>query len=126
MKKLKTYGKEIIIDLHNCDASTFTRKSLKEFFKQLCVLLDMTPEKLVWWDDLYTRIKDRETEPHLVGTSAVQFIRTSNITIHTLDLMDKVYLNIFSCKNFKEKVVIDFAEKWFKGERVACYRIPRI
>lgn len=123
---MKSYGKEIILDLHECDPATFTRASIKEFFQRLCRILDMTPEKLVWWDDLYERIKDRESEPHLKGTSAVQFIRTSNITIHTLDLLGKVYLNIFSCKNFHETNAINFAEKWFKGTRVACYRIPRI
>ena len=110
---MKSYGKELILDLHQCDASTFTRKSLKMFFNLLCEAIDMEPEKLVWWDDLYTPEKEKETEPHLVGTSAVQFIKTSNITIHTLDIMKRVYLNIFSCKDFDAQIALNFCMKWF-------------
>jgi len=115
---MKPYGIEIIIDLHNCDPATFTRKSIRNYFKQLCELIDMKHEKLCWWDDLHTPAEEKETEPHLVGTSAVQFIKTSNITIHTLDIMKRAYINIFSCKDFDDSVAVEFSEKWFKGEWV--------
>lgn len=85
----------------------------------------MQPEKLVWWDDLYTPQKERETEPHLVGTSAVQFIRTSNITIHTLDRLKRVYLNIFSCKDFNAQKATSISKIWFKGEIISCTTIIR-
>jgi len=83
---MENYGVELILDLHDCDPSTFTRKSIRKYFNELCVLIDMEKGKLTWWDDLYTPEGEKETEPHLVGTSAVQFIKTSNITIHTLDM----------------------------------------
>ncbi|KKK55859.1 hypothetical protein LCGC14_3070310, partial [marine sediment metagenome] len=92
----------------------------------LCELIDMEREKLVWWDDLYVAKAEKETEPHLVGTSAVQFIRTSNVTIHTLDIMKRVYLNIFSCKTFEEDDVWDFVEKWFKGTIISKTTITRV
>ncbi len=123
---MKIYGKELILDLHECDTSTFTRQSLKEFFTKLCRIIDMTPEKLVWWDDLHVRIKDRKTEPHLKGTSAVQFITTSNITIHTLDILAQVHLNIFSCKDFDSSVAAKFSRGWFNGNVVACATIERV
>ena len=122
---LKTYGKEVILDIHNCDSSTFSRISIKAYFKKLCKLLDMTPERLVWWDDLYVHIKDRETEPSLVGTSAVQFIITSNITIHTLDILKNTYINVFSCKDFDGAVVKEFSAKWFRGKVVKYNVIER-
>lgn len=111
--KIKSYGKELILDLHECNSSKFTRKSIKKFFEIFCELIDMTPEKLVWWDELYVPEEEKETEDHLVGTSAVQFIRTSNITIHTLDILRRVYLNIFTCKDFKTHIAVDFCVKWF-------------
>ena len=92
---MKSYGKELIIDLHGCDASTFNRKSIRKFFKELCVLIDMERCKLSFWDDYDVPPEEQEHEPHLKGTSAIQFIKTSNIVIHTLDILENVYLNIF-------------------------------
>lgn len=120
------YGKELIIDLHNCDSAQFTRKIIKNYFKKVCKLLNMERCKLYWWDDLYTPEKEKETEPHLIGISAIQFIKTSNITIHTLDILQKVYLNIFSCKNFDENIIIQFSKGWFKGEIVNTKILRRL
>jgi len=86
----------------------------------------MKRSRLVWWDDYGVPIEEQQTEPHLKGTSAIQFIITSNITIHTLDLLENVYLNIFSCKEFDSNVVISFSEKWFKGKAVNSQVIQRI
>ncbi len=120
------YGKELIIDMHDCNSSQFTRKSIRNYFKQLCKIIDMERGKLCWWDDLYTPEEEKETEDHLVGTSAVQFIKTSNITIHTLDILQRVYLNIFSCKSFDEDVAIDFSKEWFEGRIINKQVIRRI
>ncbi len=119
---MDSYGKEVILDLHDCNSSHFNRKKLKEFFTELCNLINMEQCKLAWWDDLYTPNDEKETDPHLVGTSAVQFILTSNITIHTLDILERVYLNVFSCKEFDEKVVREFSKKFFEG-RIVNFRV---
>ena len=120
------YGKELIIDLHNCDVVRFTRKSIRNYFKKICNLIDMKREKLCWWDDLYTPEGEKETESHLVGTSAVQFIKTSNIIIHTLDILKKVYINIFSCKDFDADIATEFSREWFGGRIVNKQVIRRI
>ena len=119
---MNDYGKELVIDLHNCNSAQFTRKSIRNYFKELCSLIDMKREKLCWWDDLHTAEEEKETEPKLVGTSAVQFIKTSNITIHTLDKLGKVFINIFSCEDFDADVVARFSAKWFEG-RIANSKI---
>src|ERR1035437_5652609 len=115
---MTSYGKELILDLHNCDSSTFTRKSLRKYFKLLCQQIDMKAEKLCWWDDYGLEPEFIQTEPHTKGTSAVQFILTSNITIHTLDILKNVYINIFSCKEFDEIAAEKFTKEWFKVEVV--------
>lgn len=120
------YGKELIIDLYDCNPNQFTRKSIRNYFKQLCKIIDMERGKLCWWDDLYTPEEEKETEDHLVGTSAVQFIKTSNITIHTLDILQRVYLNIFSCKGFDEDVATNFSKEWFEGRVINKQVIRRI
>jgi S-adenosylmethionine/arginine decarboxylase-like enzyme len=123
---MKYYGKELIIDLHECDSKTFNRKSLKKYFKELTSLIDMKRAKLTWWDDYQVPIEEQQTEPHLKGTSAVQFIMTSNITIHTLDLLGSVYINLFSCKDFDIEAVKEFSSKCFKGKIVSSHEINRI
>ncbi len=122
---MNVYGKELILDLHNCDASTFNRKSIRRFFTELCDLIDMEQCRLCWWDDHGVPPEEQEHEPHLKGTSAIQFIKTSNIVIHTLDILENVYLNIFSCKEFDAEMAEKFTEKWFKGKIVSSHIIER-
>jgi S-adenosylmethionine/arginine decarboxylase-like enzyme len=120
-----SYGKELIIDLHNCDPSTFTRKSLKKYFKEICFKIEMERCKLCWWDDHGVPEDEKQTLAHTKGTTAIQFILTSNITIHTLDILKNVYVNIFSCKNFDEIAAEKFTKEWFKGEVVNSITIER-
>jgi len=116
------YGKELILDLHNCDPSTFTRKSLRKYFKELCKLIDMQRCDLHFWDYQNDPEGYEKAEDHLKGISAIQFITTSNITIHTLDVLKKVFINIFSCKDFSEEDTVIFTAKFF-GADVWQYRI---
>ncbi|HZW40404.1 MAG TPA: S-adenosylmethionine decarboxylase [Ignavibacteriaceae bacterium] len=122
---MKSYGRELIIDLHNCDILTFNRKSIRKFFKLLCEVIDMKAEKLCWWDDHGLEPEYQQKEPHTKGTTAVQFILTSNITIHTLDILKNVYINIFSCKDFDAEMAMKFSIDWFKGELVNSHIIER-
>ena len=123
---MDTYGKEIILDLHNCSSDRFNRVDILSYFKQLCELIDMEDCDYHFWDDLNTPEDEKETEPHLVGTSAIQFIKTSNITIHTLDILKRVYLNVFSCKDFDEEVVKTFSVDFFDGDVINSSTIERI
>ena len=122
---MKNYGKELILDLHNCNPKKFNRENLKKYFKELCDLIDMKRCKLVWWDDHGVAPEKQQTLPHLKGTSAVQFIMTSNVTIHTLDILKNVYLNIFSCKDFDALEAKRFSEKFFSGKVVNFKIIDR-
>jgi len=123
---MNSYGKELILDLHNCDVSKFNRKYLKKYFKEICLLIEMEPCKLCWWDDQGVPIESQQTLAHAKGTTAIQFILTSNITIHTLDILKNVYVNIFSCKEFDEKVAEKFTKEWFSGEVVNSLTINRL
>jgi len=125
MQKKKPYGKELILDLHNCDPKRFKRVTIKKFFRELCELIDMQRCELFWWDDYGLSKEERQTEPHLKGTSAIQFIMTSNITIHTLDILKSVYLNIFSCKDFNAKKAAQFSRNFFGGKIVNQVVIKR-
>lgn len=120
------YGKELILDLHDCDVMRFNRRSLKGYFNELCKRINMTPHRLCWWDDAGVPKKERQTDPRTKGTSAVQFIMESNITVHTLDLLGKVFVNIFSCKNFDADIVAEFTREWFLGRVASIHVIQRL
>ena len=113
------YGQELILDLHGCDASLFNRDDLTRFFRLLCKQIDMKAEALHFWDDVGVAREERQTEPHAKGTSAVQFILTSTIVVHTLDLLGKVFINVFSCKPFDAAAAEAFCVEFFRAESVA-------
>ena len=120
------YGFELILDLHGCDVSMFNRESLKEFFVKLCDAIDMTRCALHFWDDEGLPADKQQTSPHTKGTSAVQFILTSSIVIHTLDLLEAAYINIFSCKPFDEEVAEELTKEWFSAQQCRSHFIERI
>ena len=112
----KNYGYELVLDVHACDPSTFTRDSIDRFFSELCELIDMKKCEVYFWDDVGVPVEEQQTDPHTKGTSAVCFILTSTIVIHTLDLLEVVYVNIFSCKPFDPEQASEFTKDWYKGE----------
>ena len=122
---MKHYGKELILDLHNCDISKFDKKGIQNFFDLLCKKIKMEQVKSHWWTTEGLTKEELEI-PHLRGTSAIQFIKTSNVTIHTLELMGCCYINIFSCKNFNVHVAENFAKKYFKATVANSVAVARV
>ncbi len=128
---MNSYGYELILDLHKCivpGKNTFfgswkRRRFLGKFFRNLCHEIDMVPCKLVFWDDMWVLPWNRQTKPRTTGTSAVQFIITSNITIHVLEKLDAVYINIFSCKEFDPLIALSFCRRYLVvGENESNYQ----
>ena len=109
------YGMELVLDLHGCDPTTFTRETIELYFSGLCRLIDMERCELHFWDDRDVPEAERQTAPKTKGTSAVQFILTSSVVIHTLDLLEAVYLNIFSCKRFDAELATKFSAEAFSS-----------
>jgi S-adenosylmethionine decarboxylase len=110
------YGQELILDLHGCDTRAFTRHNIDNFLEALCHHIDMERCDLHFWDDVGVPPDEQQTHPKTKGTSAVQFILTSTIVIHTLDLMEIVYINIFSCKDFDTDDAARFTADWFDSQ----------
>ncbi len=110
---MSEYGHELILDLHGCNVSKFTRKQIERYCDELCELIDMQRCDLYFWDDVEVPEEEKQAGAKTKGTSAVQFILTSTIVIHTLDLMEAVYVNIFSCKKFDTYEAAKFTAKWF-------------
>ncbi len=125
MPSREIYGKELILDLHGCDTSLFTRSSIETFCKELCELIEMERCDLHFWDDLGVPKAEQQTDPKTKGTSAVQFILTSTIVIHTLDLLGAVYINLFSCKEFDVGAATQFITRWFEASAWTTHVLSR-
>ena len=123
---MEKFGVELILDLHDCNKSSFTRDSISRYFERLCELIDMKREALYFWDDIDVPEEEKQISPHTQGTSAVQFILTSSIVIHTLDQMGSVYINMFSCKDFDPELAEKFTVDWFGAGNCSATFIDRI
>lgn len=121
---MKYYGKEYILDLHEC-RGPFSRTLIENFCIELCDKIDMERGTIHFWDYAGYPEEYEAAPAHLKGVSCVQFIKTSNITIHALDEMKRVYINVFSCKNFDSDDVFLVAMKYFSGKVVHSNVIDR-
>lgn len=124
--KKKPYGFELIIDLHKCNVSTFNRESLDAYFVKLCKAIKMQKCERYFWDDVGLPEEQKQTSPHTKGSSAVQFILTSSIVIHTLDLLEAAYINIFSCKAYNQELALKITKEWFGAKECNSHFIKRI
>lgn len=122
---VKAYGYELILDLHGCDVSTFNRESLDGYFEKLCKAIRMEKCERYFWDDVDVPVEEQQTSPHTKGTSAVQFILTSSIVIHTLELLRTAYVNIFSCKEFDPEIAEQITKEWFDSKESRTHFIER-
>ena len=116
MAERKPYGLELVLDLHDCDVAQFTRKAIEQYFVELCDLIGMERCELHFWDDVGVPEDEQQTDPKTKGTSAVQFILTSSVVIHTLDLLKAAYVNVFSCKEFDTNKAAEFTADRFKSK----------
>ncbi len=128
------YGPHLLLDCSGCDPATFNRKSINKFMKILCKAIDMDAEDFHFWDDEGLPENQKQTKPHTKGSSVggvfkkkvgVQFIITSSIVIHTLDILGNVYVDIFSCKLFNDNAAKEVTQKWFKAKTIGSHLIQR-
>lgn len=116
---MRPYGIELLLDLKNCDLTDLSQEKLTTFFVRLCDLIQMKRhgEPLFW--------EDHSGIPHLHGTSAIQFIETSNVVCHPLPMLKAVYLNVFSCKAFDTEVAKRFSMEFWRAESVVYTVVTR-
>ncbi len=120
------YGFELVLDLHGCNPAKFNRADIDGYFTELCRRISMEKAETHYWDDLGVPTDEQQTSPQTKGTSAVCFILTSTIVVHTLDLLSAVYVNIFSCKAFDPEVATEFTQEWFEAGSCKSTFIDRV
>lgn len=120
VKRKRGYGTELILDIYNCDVVKFTRENIEAYLIELCDnVIDMKRAGLQWWDYEGEPEEYAKAPNHLKGISCIQFMTTSNITIHTLDVPKSILINIFSCKEFSKEEAVKFTVAYFGGDKTA-------
>lgn len=121
----EAYGVEMLIDLHGVDNVLFTRPNLEEFMVRMCVVLEVTPEDLHFWDDQDLPEEECQKDPKTKGVTAVQFILQSNITVHCLDELGQVFINVFSCKGYEPRLVLRVCKMSFPPKSIRSHLVSR-
>jgi S-adenosylmethionine/arginine decarboxylase-like enzyme len=115
----KTYwGHHLIINAGECNPETIRDyNTIFQFAKQLVREIDMVaygePQIVKFGHD------DK------AGYTLVQLIETSNICAHFVDETNDAYIDVFSCKPFDEKVVINLVKTFFEAKKFDTLFIDR-
>lgn len=108
---VKYYGQHMMASLAGCNNNLLETIKIAEYFKELVQAIDM----VAYGDPLIARFGSGIEE----GISGVQLIETSAITIHTNDMALDLYLDVFSCKEYDNQIVLDITHKYFSPREVS-------
>ncbi len=98
------------VDIYKSDPEIIRdAKKIEQFVYQLCDLIDM---KRFGECQVVHFGKDKKVE----GFSMTQLIETSLISGHFANALNRVYLDIFSCKFYEPRKIAEFATSYFKGD----------
>lgn len=110
---MAAYGMEVLLDLYDCSRLPCNRGFIESFLGSLCDLIGMEAADLHFWDYEGDRAGYNAAPPHLKGISAVQFIQTSTIVVHTIDVPRTAYVNVFSCGMFDSEAAVKYCWDYF-------------
>jgi S-adenosylmethionine/arginine decarboxylase-like enzyme len=112
------WGWHLSVDASNCDLDKMTsRENVYNFTKRLVKDIDM--EAYGEPEIVYFGQGDKS------GYTMQQLISTSNICAHFVDEYKAIFLDVFSCKPYDEKIVIDLMKEYFSCRDVNTRMITR-
>jgi S-adenosylmethionine/arginine decarboxylase-like enzyme len=118
-EELEPWGISSSIDLYDCNPETIRdAEKIKQFVKELCVLIDMKR----YGETVVVHFGEDEK---VAGFSMTQLIETSLISAHFANHTNTTYLDVFSCKYYDSEQAADFAKKFFGAKEVSLQVIKR-
>jgi S-adenosylmethionine/arginine decarboxylase-like enzyme len=106
---MNTWGWHLVVDAYDCDLDSMKNKEhVENFARELVKEIDM----VAYGEPQVIHFGSGDKE----GFTLVQLIETSNICAHFANDRKQIFLDVFSCKEFKEHIVLDVLEKYFKFE----------
>jgi S-adenosylmethionine decarboxylase len=104
----RPWGMLAAIDLHGCERSRLEDPgTLRRFVPSLIDAIGMRAHGPLMLD----RFGDGELE----GWSAMQFIETSSVTVHTDEVCDRCFVDVFSCRPFDSSAAAAVSVAHFGG-----------
>ncbi|PPR77048.1 MAG: hypothetical protein CFH01_01715 [Alphaproteobacteria bacterium MarineAlpha2_Bin1] len=119
-KKNDYWGMHLIVDMENCKKRLIQDKdNIYNFSKNLVATIEMKPfgEPIIEYF--------ATDNPKAAGFSLIQLIETSNISAHFADNSQSVFLDVFSCKSFIPKKVVEVAKNYFMPKKTTSKIILR-
>lgn len=118
MKQALPWGKSFHIDLIECDSAALTNEAgLKRFIGELIKRINMVAHGPCYIDKF--------GDGPLYGMSAMQFIKTSSITVHCDDKGGRAFVDIFSCKDFDTDIALEYTKEYFGSTKVKTTTLDR-
>lgn len=104
--KRSRWGFHLIVDARDCDPQALrSKETIHAFVKELVHVIGMVafgkPQIVMFGAG------------NKKGYTLVQLIETSDITAHFVEETNDIYLDIFSCKNFKQSEALGVFKKYF-------------
>jgi S-adenosylmethionine/arginine decarboxylase-like enzyme len=112
------WGMSTSVDLQECDPTAIrSRERIKQYVLELCELIGMR------------RFGECQVvhfgEGRVAGFSMTQLIETSLISGHFANDSNRAYLDIFSCKPYDPRIVVEFSKDFFGASRSLTTTILR-
>ena len=96
-----------------------SRDNVYNFLKHLVRVIDMEPIGEPYIEYTAAEFPDK------AGFTAVQIIVTSSIVAHFIDNTGHLYLDVFSCKEFDNDIVVNSVKDAFLAERIRTNFLTR-
>ena len=118
MSEEKFWGYHAILDAAGCDLDKMTSyENVYNFAKQLVKDIDM----IAYGEPQIVHFGSGDK----AGYTLVQLIETSNICAHFANQNQEMYLDVFSCKPFDERIVEDLVVQYFSAKSLRRAFIKR-
>ena len=106
---MNAWGWHLVVDAYDCDLEAMKNKEhVENFARELVKEIDM----VAYGEPQVIHFGSGDKE----GFTLVQLIETSNICAHFANDRKQIFLDVFSCKEFNQHIVLDVLEKYFKFE----------
>jgi S-adenosylmethionine/arginine decarboxylase-like enzyme len=117
-KNKRSWGYHLIVNAGGCDGEAIRSKDvIQHFSEELVKRVDMVAYGKPQIVRFGTSVQK--------GYTLVQLIETSCISAHFSEDTNEVYLDVFSCKTFRQKDALDVFKKYFSPKKMTTEFLVR-
>ena len=120
-KKSMVFGYELLLDCYGCKKGTCG--DLEHCYSYLDKLVDFIDMKKQEPPTIFRT--DRKSFPDKAGLSGWVPLVESSIVIHTLSKKNFISIDVYSCKDYSQKKVIEFTQRYFDPEKIEHQFVER-